>query len=285
MSIFNNPYPLLNNQIGNFSNYKFSVELSENFRIENGIYNFNFQMEVDEPIINSLIENGDASFCIQTDSKPFYRKLFKSTLNKKEVVIEINYEEIPSEFTFEFTPLIITEKSIKYHNDNADSPMNLYNFSLQKNQIIGSHPSIKISFDRGYQNYENANLIQFIKLPNSKKPINGTMDIKLDDHNFIKIYLSEEKFLLFKEINKQDPKILDAVLTFPILQYTLTEVLINREDYQDKGWANILNDEFDIFELNDTESIFKKIDEILQSPQINYFNYYLKKYIGSTIDQ
>mgnify|MGYP000194423072 CR=1 FL=1 len=54
----------------------------------------------------------------------------KSTLNKKEVVIEINYEEIPSEFTFEFTPLIITEKSIKYHNDNADSPMNLYNFSL-----------------------------------------------------------------------------------------------------------------------------------------------------------
>ena len=41
----------------------------------------------------------------------------------------------------------------------------------------------------------------------------------------------------------------------------------------------------DYSNLSVQHPIFKKIDEILQSPQINYFNYYLKKYIGSTIDQ
>lgn len=282
MAILNNPFPVLDNYFGNFSNHQFSVECISS-KVENGIYSFGFKSEINEPIILDLINSKKVSFCIQLDCKPFIRKIYKTNELSDEVNFEINYEDIPANFYFEFTPLLITEIAFDYRNENADTPINNYTFKLQKNQIIGSHASLKISFETGYETFESAPLIKFIRLTPPEKPKNGSMDIRLD-LDYIKVSVSSEDFDLFTKINSLESKLLDTVLTFPILQYTLHEFINDKDSYLEKEWAQNLNNLFNIFDLNDSDEILSAIDSILKSPHSNFFDFYIKKYDTNSND-
>jgi hypothetical protein len=276
MAIFNNPFPVLDNSFGNFSNYQFSVECISS-KVENGIYSFGFKSAINEPIILDLIENKKVCFCIQLDCKPFIRKIYKAEDLYDEVTFEINYEDIPSNFHFEFTPLLITETPLDYKNENADTPICNYTFKLQKNQIIGSHTSLKISFETGYETFESSPIIKFFRLNPPEKPKNGSMDIRLD-LPFIKVSVSSEDFDLFTKVNSLESKLLDTVVTFPILQYTLHEFINDKESYLEKEWAQNLNNQFNIFDINDSDEILNAIHYILKSPHSNFFDFYIKKY-------
>jgi hypothetical protein len=280
MGIINHPYPLLDNDTGNFSNFSFDAELVE-CKIEDGLYKFHVKAETDEPSIEKLVTDGDAAFVLQVDCKPFLRKLFKAENKGWEIIVELDYREIPSDFSFELTPLVITEKALSYLNPNCDSPMNAYSFELTKNQVLASHEALTVSFERSYKLIESGPIIKIIKMPDGKKPSCGTMDINLGDDSNIIVHLAEDVYTKFREINSCDPNLLNAVLSMPVLQYTLSEVS-NKEELWDRHWAKLLDEEFGIFDISaEQEEILKKCDEILEKPIVSYFDHFTNNYINN----
>jgi hypothetical protein len=278
MAIINNPYPLLDNDKGNFNESHFDVEITECY-INEGVYYFKFKAEIDEENINNLIHDSKASFAIKVENKPFYVKIFRTSEKSLfEIDIEIKYENVSSDFSFEFTPLILTNTSFEYINSNADLPICNYSFQLNANQIIGSHSTIKLSFERAYRKINSGPLIKVVKLQPPLKPKAGTMDISLNEEDCIKVTLSEDTYKKFISLNRHEPKLLDALITFPVLQYTLSE-LLNNSELREKAWAKLLDEECGIFEITDQEGVLKKCDQILKGTISNFIGYFENKYI------
>ena len=278
MAIINNPHPLLDNEKGNFEDFHFDVEIID-CSITEGVYFFHFIAEIDEENIKKIIEDNIASFGVRIENKPFFIEVFKAELTSPyEIKVEIDFETVSSDFSFEISPLIITNSEFQYSNSNADSPICDYEFSLSANQIIGSHNPLKISFERGYRKISSGPLIKVVKLPPSIKPVAGTMDISLNDEDCIQVRLSEETYNKFITLNRKEPKLLDALITFPVLQHTLSELLMNIE-LRDKSWAKLLDEEYNIFELTSQEAILKKCDQILKRSIPTFIDYFDNKYL------
>jgi len=277
MPIFNNPHPLLDNEKGNFNSHEFSCELIES-NIKKGLYTFYFVAHITEPNILKLIESDLVLFAIKVDCKPYYSKIFKSSAEANlEVNIAIDYEDIPADFSFEFTPLLITNSKLDYQNSNADFPMNNYIFNLSKNQIIGSHNSLKLKFQRGYKLFDSGPLIKIVRLPDNRKPNCGTMDIKLSEQFNIIVQLNDIVYNKFLKINSMDSRLLDNLLSLPILQYVLFNLMQNDQNH-DKEWAQMLDREYDVLNLDSPEDILGKCDEILEAPLPKFIDYFEKKY-------
>jgi hypothetical protein len=278
MAIINNPYPLLDNDKGNFDDHHFDVEITECY-INEGVYYFKFKAQIDEENIFNLIHDSKASFAIKVENKPFYVKIFRTSEKSLfEIDIEIKYENVSSDFSFEFTPLILTNTSFEYINSNADLPICNYSFQLNANQIIGSHSTIKLSFERAYRKINSGPLIKVVKLQPPLKPKAGTMDISLNEEDCIKVTLSEDTYKKFISLNRHEPKLLDALITFPVLQHTLSE-LLNNAELREKAWAKLLDEEGGIFEITDQEGVLKKCDQILKGTILNFIGYFENKYI------
>ncbi|MEY3965984.1 MAG: hypothetical protein RL263_1153 [Bacteroidota bacterium] len=280
MAIINNPHPLLDNNKGNFEDFHFEVEIIK-CAVSEGLYQFHFKAEIDEENITNLIDDKKALFAVKIENKPYYCEVFKSHYeNPYEVVVDIEFEKVSSDFSFEITPLILTSSAIEYNNPNADYPMCDYSFSLLANQIIGSHSPLKLSFERGYRKISSGPLIKVVKLAPPNKPYAGTMDISLNDDDCIQVRLSEETYNKFIALNRKEPKLLDALITLPVLQHTLSELLLNN-DLREKSWAKVLDEEYDIFELTNQEAILKKCDQILKRSIPNFIDYFENKYLAN----
>ena len=117
-----------------------------------------------------------------------------------------------------------------------------------------------------------------MKLTPPNKPVAGTMDISLNDDDCIQVRLSEETYNKFISLNRKEPKLLDALITFPVLQHTLSELLMNVE-LRDKAWAKLLDEEYNIFDLTSQEDILKKCDQILKRSIPSFIDYFDNKYL------
>ena len=113
MAIFNNPHPLLDNNSGNFKAYSFNVELTD-CSVDSGVYKFHLSADIDEDYILQLINEKKVSFVIQIENKPFYIQTFKAQDSQLEVKIEIKYDTVSSDFSFDITPLLITNCPLSY---------------------------------------------------------------------------------------------------------------------------------------------------------------------------
>jgi hypothetical protein len=279
MAIFNSPHPLLDNSSGNFKGFYFNVELSD-CKVEDGIYIFHLKAQIDEDNILSLIDKGLVAFAVKIENKPYFVKSYKADQkNPFDIVVEIPYESISSEFNFEIKPLLVTNSAFVYQNSNADAPMCDYNFNLSAYQIIGSHSTLKLSFERGYRKITSGPLIKIVKLNPPNKPKAGTMDIKLNEDDFIQVCVSDSNYTKFIAMNTREPKLLDSLITLPVLQYALSELLVD-EELREKSWAKMLDEEFDLFpDMNNQESVLMKCDEILKSSILSFMDYFDRKYL------
>jgi hypothetical protein len=278
MAIFNSPHPLLDNFRGNFKHHTFNCELAK-CSVEDGVYHFHLTAEIDEENILDLIENGDASFAVKVENQPYFVKSWKADRGTPfEIKIEIPYESVSADLEFDFSPVIVTNKAFTYRNSNANPPMHEYNFNLSAHQIIGSHPSLKLSFERGYRKMAAGPLIKVVKLKSPLQPKAGTMDINLNDEDYIHVQISEANYERFRALNREEPKLLDALITLPVLQYALSELLYS-SDLHEKGWAKILDEEYHVFEMKSQEDVLRKCDEMLKSAIPSFVDYFDRKYL------
>ena len=70
---------------------------------------------------------------------------------------------------------------------------------------------------------------------------------------------------------------MEAILAQNVLQYSLTS-LKDDESLKEQSWAVYLDEQFDIFDIEDADDILEKCDEILNSPIISFFDHFKTKY-------
>ncbi len=128
---------------------------------------------INEPKIFELLSDGSAEFIVVVDSKPFYRKVFKAAYGELKINIRIPYREVPSEFSFDLFPRIVTKKQIHYKNSNADEPISNYGFNLETKQKLAEHEKITVVFERAYRLFDSGPLIHISKLKRVKSPNTG----------------------------------------------------------------------------------------------------------------
>jgi hypothetical protein len=273
MPIFNNPYPLLNNEKGNFQYSSFDCKLVES-KLEKGIYFFQFKAELNDDVLSGLIDEGKVSFVVKVESKPYFLNYYRSSKDNYEVEITLDYKEISSEFRFEFTPILISNVALDYKNENADFPLCDYTFNIKSHQVLGSTSTMTLRFETAYRTIDSGPLVVIRRLSAPEKPKAGSMDINLNDDDQIFVEISSDTFDRFSEVNRRDSKLLESLIALPVLQYTLNE-LKNDPQLLDKQWAKNLDDEFGVFSVQDQEGILKKCDEILKSPTLSYIKHYL----------
>lgn len=279
MAIFNNPYPILNNSSGNFNDIgaEFNCTIS-NVEFSDNKYKIELRAEIiNEPVLEEMLNNGKIVFAVSLDSKPFYRKVFKSNGNPDTVTIEIDYREISSEFAFELSPRILTETDLIYKNENADFPMCDYEFNLSARQKLAEHDKIEFVFDRAYKLFDSGPLITISRLPKGQTPQNGTMDIKLDAPFNIIVFVSNKNYDLIKEMNRVNQKTLSTSLSIPVLYHALSAIKEEPDDFRGLEWAEALNQTYGVFEaLESTEDVLRMTDIILESPLIDLYSYTIK---------
>ena len=276
MPIFNNPYPLLDNEKGNFQYSSFDCELVES-KIENGVYFFQFKAKLDDDVLTNLIDEGKVSFVVKVESKPYFLNYYRSSKDNYEIEIELDYKDISSGFSFEFTPLLVSNVALDYKNENANSPMCDYTFNLTAHQVLGSCSAVKLGFKKAYRTIDSGPLFKIVRLAPPKKPEAGSMDVNLNDDDQIQVKIASDTYDRFIQVNNRDNKLLASLITLPVLQFALNELLKDSQ-LQEKEWAKTLDDEFGIFNIQSQEDILKKCDEILNSSIPSYIKHYLKKY-------
>jgi len=279
MAIFNNPYPILNNSSGNFKDVEAEFNcIISNVEFSESKYKIELRAEIiNEPILEEMLNNGKIVFAVSLDSKPFYRKVFRSNNNPNTVKIEIDYREISSEFAFELSPRLLTETDMIYKNENADFPMCDYEFNLSARQKLAEHDKIEFVFDRAYKLFDSGPLITISRLPNAQTPQNGTMDIKLDDPFNIIVFVSDKNYDLIKEMNRVNQKSLSTSLSIPVLYHALSAIKDEPDNFRELEWAEALNQTYGVFEnLESVDDVLKMTDIILESPLIDLYTYTIK---------
>lgn len=276
MAIFNHPFPLLDNLIGNFKESRFDCELIKDELI-NGKFHWEFEANITDSVLINLIKEGSVTFAVKVQCSPIFTKTFTAKENKNKVEITVDYKEVPADFNFNFTPIIISLKEFDYKNENVEPPMNEYSFKVSKFQILGSHVSQRIKYDQGYKSFDTGPLVKLVRLPKGVKPSSGDFDIDLSQNFNVLVKVAEETFNALKELNITDSKVLDNLLLLPILQFIIQD-LNNSTNNRDREWAIRLDDEFDIFGLESTQDILKKCNDVKGETLLEFSNHFNTKY-------
>jgi hypothetical protein len=281
MSIKRNPYPILEKEHGDFDEkYSFDTELI-NASVENGIFKFHFNAKLNEPNLEKLQSEKKIKFGVLVESKPYFSKLFFSSDSfENKVEISINYQDVPATFSFIFKPMLIAVENFIYKNSNAFTPLDQYEFKINENQIL-ARSKTEVSFEVGYKDLNSGALIKILQLKSGESTYSGTYDIKLDESNNILVYFNEDDYKKLIKLNGEHPKLLDELITVPVLQYALSDFLKNPTDYEDttREWFVELDKIFDISDtVKDMRDVLKKCNEILNSPLIPFIEFFQNKY-------
>jgi hypothetical protein len=281
MAIKRNPYPILERDYGDFEHHSFDATLI-NAQVLEGLFSFHFRSEFDEPVLLELLNQKKVLFVVKVDSKPFFSKTFYSdSSNPNEVFISVSYDDVPSTFDFEFTPMLLAVESFVYKNENAEEPLNEYNFNIQKNQTL-ARSKINLSFELGYKEHNSGALIKIKQLRVGEIPSCGSFDVSLTDPKNILVYIEQENFKKIMSLNTGHQKILDTLITIPVLQYAISDYLKNPSDYEDnsRDWFDELDNKYRLIgEIKEMPDVLKKCNEILSNPLIPFVDFFQKKYI------
>jgi hypothetical protein len=280
MAIKRNPYPILENDFGDFANHNFDARLLS-AEIKDGVFYFHFKAEFNEPVLLDYMNQKKVLFCVKAEAKPFFSKIFRSDNILDEVKFELNYKDTPAAFSFTFIPMLISADNLMYENENADAPLNKYSFYIQKNQTL-ARSKIALSFEVGYKEHSSGALIKIRKLKEGDKPSCGDYDIRLDDPNYIIVSLEMENYKKLISLNAGHQKVLDNLITIPVIQYALFDYLKNPTDYEDntRDWFTSLDEKHNIREdIKDSISVLKKCNEILDNPLMPFIDHFQRKYL------
>jgi hypothetical protein len=281
MAIKRNPYPILESDYGDFEHHKFDATLLD-AEVKDGVFSFHFKTDFDEPILTDLLKQKKVKFVVKVESKPFFSKTFSSDLlNPNEVFIKFNYVEVPATFTFEFSPMLLAVDSFAYKNENAEEPLKDYSFNIQPNQTL-ARSKMNLSFEIGYKEHNSGALIKIKQLKDGKIPNCGAFDINLTDPRNILVYLEQENFKKLMSLNAGHQKVLDTLITIPVLQYAISDYLKNPSDYEEgsKDWFDELDNNYRLREeVNEMPDVLTKCNEILHNPLIPFVEFFRKKYL------
>lgn len=251
-------YPVLGVE-GHFENHEFSMSLkSYELSQEDREYRFEFEYELNEPIIIAHVNSSNATVCVQVRNKAFYYEIFQ--FENKTLNIKIPFESIGDNFSFEFRPYILVNNKINgYVNPNADSVRSKYYYNLVKGNLLAVASTIRLTFEQDFLIDSGVSSILTIK---KKDGYNGNPKLELKQHK-IYLILGEKDYSEVSNLyGSSAKKAILGNIFFPVFVDIFWYIKFEKLDFTEYEWIERLSYLVDF----ENQEPFDAAQELLKNP-------------------
>jgi hypothetical protein len=267
----------VNHSYKEFSFIVKTIVVSEGYNIR-----FDFDSDITDPQINSLIATGKAVFayhiqCAQT----CYRAVFET--NERKFVKFIKEECLNG--LVEVCPFIIAKEDIKgFYSENFSQDYMGIRFDIDKGGILAIGDQSQHNISKDINDINNTSSIFMVTINPEKNAENMSVDIR---DNKIYVVLPEEQYGVYKSISKNSTiqKTMHAMIFVPALMYVLSELekqLLSSNDfgiYADCRWTlslcNVAEQRFGktLEDLITNKDTLELAQMLLKNPMNDALNY------------
>lgn len=217
------PYPVLSNELDDYINSSFEVEINQE-KISVNRIKLSFEFKLDNAELNSLIEEEKASFAIHIEGESSsYRKLAYLTKDEYKYSVELESKTTPKKLFVNFM-VIAKEKIYNYSNKNFNKDYygdNLVIEQLEKGSILAYDTMAELNID--FSNDDNGSLKSMIRVAEFDE---NYMEVDFDS-DVIQINLPKKSYIAYVNLSnssQERQKLLLVTIILPALTMAIEKI-------------------------------------------------------------
>ena len=283
------PYPVLAFYNDDYVDSSFEINVTESHDRHHILFNFDVQLDNDH--LNSLIETDLAEFAVHIEcSSTLYRNFIR--FNDSSFEFEIPSGQLNGKINL--CPYIISKTDIEeYRNPNFNFYFNGMSFSVEKNNTLAVGVQTDIIIEKDYDDLKNVASI-FVVTPNFDEDCKEVI-YYLNDVITIQVPKKEFDKIKILGIDQKNNELINSLLIGPVL-VKIFETVKNREDileeYGEHKWFRAINRALAKQDIHFESDNFKSLDSInlaqriLESPILKgVSNLFDQKIQGGILDE
>lgn len=217
------PYPVLSNELDDYINSSFEVEINQE-KISVNRIKLSFEFKLDNAELNSLIEEEKASFAIHIEGESSsYRKLAYLTKDEYKYSVELESKTAPKKLFVNFM-VIAKEKIHNYSNKNFNKDYygdDLVIEQIEKGSILAYDTMAELNID--FSNDDNGSLKSMIRVAEFDE---NYMEVDFDS-DVIQINLPKKSYIAYVNLSnssQERQKLLLVTIILPALTMAIEKI-------------------------------------------------------------
>ena len=217
------PYPVLSNELDDYINSSFEVEINQE-KISVNRIKLSFEFKLDNAELNSLIEEEKASFAIHIEGESSsYRKLAYLTKDEYKYSVELESKTTPKKLFVHFM-VIAKEKIHNYSNKNFNKDYygdDLVIEQIEKGSILAYDTMAELNID--FSNDDNGSLKSMIRVAEFDE---NYMEVDFDS-DVIQINLPKKSYIAYVNLSnssQERQKLLLVTIILPALTMAIEKI-------------------------------------------------------------
>ena len=217
------PYPVLSNELDDYINSSFEVEINQE-KISVNRIKLSFEFKLDNAELNSLIEEEKASFAIHIEGESSsYRKLAYLTKDEYKYSVELESKITPKKLFVNFM-VIAKEKIHNYSNKNFNKDYygdDLVIEQIEKGSILAYDTMAELNID--FSNDDNGSLKSMIRVAEFDE---NYMEVDFDS-DVIQINLPKKSYIAYVNLSnssQERQKLLLVTIILPALTMAIEKI-------------------------------------------------------------
>ena len=217
------PYPVLSNELDDYINSSFEVEINQE-KISVNRIKLSFEFKLDNAELNSLIEEEKASFAIHIEGESSsYRKLAYLTKDEYKYSVELESKTTPKKLFVNFM-VIAKEKIHNYSNKNFNKDYygdDLVIEQIDKGSILAYDTMAELNID--FSNDDNGSLKSMIRVAEFDE---NYMEVDFDS-DVIQINLPKKSYIAYVNLSnssQERQKLLLVTIILPALTMAIEKI-------------------------------------------------------------
>ena len=217
------PYPVLSNELDDYMNSSFEVEINQE-KISVNRIKLSFEFKLDNAELNSLIEEEKASFAIHIEGESSsYRKLAYLTKDEYKYSVELESKTTPKKLFVNF--MVIAKENIhNYSNKNFNKDYygdDLVIELIEKGSILAYDTMAELNID--FSNDDNGSLKSMIRVAEFDE---NYMEVDFDS-DVIQINLPKKSYIAYVNLSnssQERQKLLLVTIILPALTMAIEKI-------------------------------------------------------------
>lgn len=217
------PYPVLSNELDDYINSSFEVEINQE-KISVNRIKLSFKFKLDNVELNSLIEEEKASFAIHIEGESSsYRKLAYLTKDEYKYSVELESKTTPKKLFVNFM-VIAKEKIYNYSNKNFNKDYygdDLVIEQIDKGSILAYDTMAELNID--FSNDDNGSLKSMIRVAEFDE---NYTEVDFDS-DIIQINLPKKSYIAYVNLSnssQERQKLLLVTIILPALTMAIEKI-------------------------------------------------------------
>lgn len=217
------PYPVLSNELDDYINSSFEVEINQE-KISVNRIKLSFEFKLDNAELNSLIEEEKASFAIHIEGESSsFRKLAYLAKDEYKYSVELESKTTPKKLFVNFM-VISKEKIYNYSNKNFNKDYygaDLIIEQIEKGSILAYDTMAELNID--FTNDDNGSLKSMIRVAEFDE---NYMEVDFDS-DVIQINLPKKSYIAYVNLSnssQERQKLLLVTIILPALTMAIEKI-------------------------------------------------------------